>query len=766
MRAVLLGLALAALALAGIARLRAAEDRRRHPELSSRRPRAPASTASMPASGNTWSAAASPPSTATATAFADMLLAGGASPAKFYRNASTRGGALQIRGRDQRPRTGQGDRRLSARHRQRRHHRSRAAARRRKRRDARPRRLPVRARQRGLGLRRRRCLVDRACRDLGARRRLADDRDRQLHRPPRGDVALGILHRQLAAPAGSADGRARGFAAPLPLKPSFCPLSMLFTDWNRSGTPSLRVSNDREYYEGGQEQLWHVEPGKAPALYTADEGWKFLRIWGMGIASYDLNFDGYPEYFLTSMADNKLQTLAAVPQDGAPQARPTPTSPSPRASPRTVPTPAATGSPAPPGTRSSRTSTMTAWSICSSPRAMSPRCRTSPMKDPNNLLLQQQRRQVPGSGRQGRHRQLRQSRAAPRLPISTWTACSTWSSSTAGKARSSGATPARMPAAGSRSSCSSRPRTATRSAHGSRSRCGRHGDAPRNHRRRRPCRRPDAAGGISGWATPLEAEVRVIWPDGQRSDWQAVDGNNFYILERGKPAQKWAAEVTERLSQPVVAAAIAPRGSMRRYATSFPAFPIARRCPGAKICWSRKVSARMAQPSRMSGISLGSVSKEMALLCWPPAVWRSPRGSAVPVGRRRARHADKGDGRGVDQRKQAAQPEAERLAGLAEGFALRARQRRARLRRQAPHVGVADVGTRAAESSLMLPRIAPDRIVAGIGLDAAAPAAAAERAVRAVDHVAEFAAGRLRAGEQLALAAPVPCRCRATAGWR
>ena len=53
---------------------------------------------------------------------------------------------------------------------------------------------------------------------------------------------------------------------------------------------------------------------QAPALYTDKEGWKVLRIWGMGIASYDLDGDGYPEYFLTSMADNKLQTLAAVPQ--------------------------------------------------------------------------------------------------------------------------------------------------------------------------------------------------------------------------------------------------------------------------------------------------------------------------------------------------------------------------------------------------------------------------------------------------------------------
>lgn len=101
-----------------------------------------------------------------------------------------------------------------------------------------------------------------------------------------------------------------GFATPLPLLPGFCALSMLFTDWNRSGQPALRVSNDREYYKGGQEQLWHIEPGQPPRLYSEAEGWQRLRIWGMGIAAADLDFDGFPEYFLTSMADNKLQTLA------------------------------------------------------------------------------------------------------------------------------------------------------------------------------------------------------------------------------------------------------------------------------------------------------------------------------------------------------------------------------------------------------------------------------------------------------------------------
>lgn len=132
--------------------------------------------------------------------------------------------------------------------------------------------------------------------------------DRREEDYPWGSCTANWLHRP--------DAAAAKFAPPLPLKPSFCALSMLFTDWNGTGKPSLRVSNDREYYKGGQEQLWHLEPGQEPALYTADEGWKPLKIWGMGIASYDLDFNGLPEYFLTSMADSKLQR-AMPPADGA-----------------------------------------------------------------------------------------------------------------------------------------------------------------------------------------------------------------------------------------------------------------------------------------------------------------------------------------------------------------------------------------------------------------------------------------------------------------
>jgi len=75
------------------------------------------------------------------------------------------------------------------------------------------------------------------------------------------------------------------------------------------------VSNDQHYYlpTEGQEQLWRVPPQGSPSLYTADDGWVNVQVQGMGIASYDLTGDGYPEVFLTSQADNRLQTLAAGP---------------------------------------------------------------------------------------------------------------------------------------------------------------------------------------------------------------------------------------------------------------------------------------------------------------------------------------------------------------------------------------------------------------------------------------------------------------------
>ena len=56
--------------------------------------------------------------------------------------------------------------------------------------------------------------------------------------------------------------------------------------------------------------MFRVAPGEPPEEYTIDEGWQPLQIWGMGIASRDVTGDGYPEVFLTSQGDNKLQSLA------------------------------------------------------------------------------------------------------------------------------------------------------------------------------------------------------------------------------------------------------------------------------------------------------------------------------------------------------------------------------------------------------------------------------------------------------------------------
>jgi hypothetical protein len=113
-----------------------------------------------------------------------------------------------------------------------------------------------------------------------------------------------------------ADGRllrptAQGdqYAPPIALTPGYCPLSMLFSDWGRTGRRDLRMANDRNYYRDGSEQLWRMAPTGAPVPYTEADGWRRLQIWGMGIASQDVTGDGLPEVFLTSQGDNKLQTL-------------------------------------------------------------------------------------------------------------------------------------------------------------------------------------------------------------------------------------------------------------------------------------------------------------------------------------------------------------------------------------------------------------------------------------------------------------------------
>ena len=111
---------------------------------------------------------------------------------------------------------------------------------------------------------------------------------------------------ELIRPRG---GEEPDYGEPTPLTPGHCALSMLFTDWNKTGAPDLRVTNDRQYYRGGEEQLFRVEPGRPPRPYRKADGWGRLVIWGMGIAEGDVDGDGYPEYALTSMGDTKLQVL-------------------------------------------------------------------------------------------------------------------------------------------------------------------------------------------------------------------------------------------------------------------------------------------------------------------------------------------------------------------------------------------------------------------------------------------------------------------------
>ncbi len=106
-----------------------------------------------------------------------------------------------------------------------------------------------------------------------------------------------------------------GYGPPITLAPGYCALSMLFSDWDLSGRADLRISNDDNYFDpaNGGEQLWRVAPAEPPRLYTDADGWVRVAVAGMGIASYDVTGDGYPDVFLTSQGDNRLQTLTSGP---------------------------------------------------------------------------------------------------------------------------------------------------------------------------------------------------------------------------------------------------------------------------------------------------------------------------------------------------------------------------------------------------------------------------------------------------------------------
>lgn len=100
------------------------------------------------------------------------------------------------------------------------------------------------------------------------------------------------------------------------LSPGFCALSILAANDAR-GRPTLRLSNDRHYYvSGGFEQMWDIAEAR---FLGPEDGWNNVSLWGMGIASRDLDADGRDEVMLTSMGDQLLQLAQ---EDGTYQAAP------------------------------------------------------------------------------------------------------------------------------------------------------------------------------------------------------------------------------------------------------------------------------------------------------------------------------------------------------------------------------------------------------------------------------------------------------------
>jgi hypothetical protein len=347
--------------------------------------------------------------------------------------------------------------------------------------------------------------------------------DREEEISPWGSCTDNWLHRP--------DQAGSGFAAPLPLTPSFCTLSMLFTDWNRSGTPALRVSNDREYYEGGQEQMWTLPAGQPPALLTAADGWKSLRIWGMGIASYDLDSDGFPEYFLTSMADNKLQTLAA---------------PGPGSAPDFKDVAFAKGVTAHRPYTGDDLRPSTAWHaqfedvnndglvdlfVAKGNVAEMP---DFAARDPNNLLVQAadgtfvEQGDVAGISNNGNSRggalaDFNLDGLVDLVVTNRWTSAQVWRNQTA--------------AAGNW--IEFRIKQAGPNVDG----IGAWLEVKRGDQvmRRELTVGGGQAGGHLGWVhfglgDAAQASVGVIWPDGTRSEWTDLDANGFYVLERDAPA--------------------------------------------------------------------------------------------------------------------------------------------------------------------------------------------------------------------------------------
>ena len=115
-------------------------------------------------------------------------------------------------------------------------------------------------------------------------------------------IYTGSAAANLFRPAGSS-----GFAPPQALEPGYCTLSMLFSDWDRSGRRDLRVANDRHYYynEGG-DQLWEMAP--------TDKRVSFPEVpWAMPVAKKSTAIEGDWNWEYSS---NDLNQVEDAEQDG------------------------------------------------------------------------------------------------------------------------------------------------------------------------------------------------------------------------------------------------------------------------------------------------------------------------------------------------------------------------------------------------------------------------------------------------------------------
>jgi hypothetical protein len=287
------------------------------------------------------------------------------------------------------------------------------------------------------------------------------------------------------------------------------------------------------------EQLWRIDPGEPPKLYTDKDGWRPLRIWGMGIASYDLNYDGFPEYFLTSMADNKLQTLASIPEQGLPK-------------PSYDDVAYAKGVTAHRPYMGADLKPSTAWHaqfedvnndtfadlfVVKGNVAKMPDFATF---DPNNLLLQGSDGKFVEAGgkagvssgaigRGGALVDFNLDGLLDMVVVNRWENAQIWrnTSNNAG-----GWIQVKLEQPGT-----------NREAVGAwlEVKCGgkvmhREITVGGGH-----------AGGQAGWwhmgiGSDQQVEMRITWPDGSSGEWQRVEANNFYVVQPGKRPLKWAAK--------------------------------------------------------------------------------------------------------------------------------------------------------------------------------------------------------------------------------